>query len=277
MKKKSIILILLLLPLLWLSYCKTESTEVDYNPNVLTSKDYIRAEDEVYEIVNAFLKGIYDSLVVNDGYGYIDACEVIYEQGDNALIFSYGEVNRMCQDNKFRRGLFNADFSGDVFSVGVTATIKTDSLFVDDYLIEASMKIKNLGLNGNNLPQFSLIVDTSLVMLPDTTKTNGVSLKTEFLMVWEEGSLTPAVHEDDLYLITGTASGVSSEGYEFSTTVLDPLYNYVDCFWISQGINQITVPSASVPTGEIDYILDDGCFNEFYFYFNDNLFYDVIK
>jgi hypothetical protein len=96
-------------------------------------------------------------------------------------------------------------------------------------------------------------------------------------MLWQDGSLTPTIHEDDLYLVSGTAEGISSDGYEFTIAVQEPLYDYIDCFWISQGINQITVPSAAFPTGDIDYILDDGCFNAFHFYFNDNLFYDIIK
>lgn len=277
MKTNIIIMLLLLLPILWLSSCKTESNEIDYNPNVLSAKDYIRAEDAILEIVNSFFKGVNDTLVNNNGYGYIDACDVTYHPNVNLMIFAYGNVNRMCQDNKFRRGLFNANFSGQVFQEGVTATLVTDSLFVDDYPVETTIEIKYLGLNGDNFPEYVLKVNTSLIMLPDTTKINGVSLTTDFLMVWSQGSQTPPIHEDDLYLISGTASGISADGYLFTATVLDSLYDYLDCFWISQGINQITVPSAEFPTGEIDYILVDGCFNEFNFYFNDNLFYDVIK
>jgi hypothetical protein len=276
MKKISII-ILFLLPLLWLSACKDKLTEVDYNPNILSSKDYIRAEDAILEIVNAFFKGIHDTLIINNGYGYIDACDVIYYPSENSMIFGYGNVNRLCQDNKFRRGLFNVTFSGQVFLEGVTANIITDSLFVDDFLIEATMEIQNLGINDNNLPEYSLKVISGLIMIPDTTKINGVNLSTDFYMVWAEGSLTPPIHEDDIYLISGTASGVSSDGFEFSVDIQEPITDYVDCFWISQGINQITVPSAEFPTGDIDYITEDGCYNEFHFYFNDNLFYDFIK
>jgi hypothetical protein len=275
--KNNIIILLLLLPMLWWNSCKTGSSEIDYNPDVLSSKDYIRAEDAILEIVNSFFKGINDTLVVKYGYGFIDACDVTYYPSQNLIIYAYGNVNRMCQDNKFRRGLFNANFSGPVFQEGVTATIVTDSLFVDDYPVEATIEIQNLGLNGENFPEYSLIVDTSLIMLPDTSKINGISLKTDFLMIWLEGSQTPPIHEDDLFQISGTTAGISTDGYPFTTTVMDPLYDYVDCFWISQGINQITVPSAEFPSGEIDYIIDDGCFNKVYFYFNDNLFYDAIK
>jgi hypothetical protein len=244
---------------------------------MLASKDYIRAEDAIFEIVNSFFKGIRDSLVVNHGYGYIDACDVSYHPAENSINFGYGAVDRLCEDNKFRRGLFSATFEGPLFQDWVTANIVTDSLFVDDFLIEATIEIQSLGPNDNDLPEFSLKVISSLIMLPDTTKINGVNLSTDFQMIWEEGSLTPSIHEDDIYLVSGTALGVSSDGFEFSVDVKEPLADYVDCFWISQGISEITVPSAEFPTGDIDYIMEDGCYNQFYFYFNDNLFYDFIK
>jgi len=275
--KNFIRILLLFLPILWLSSCDNTSSEVDYNPNLSASRDYIRAEDAIMEIVNSFFKGVNDSLVLNYGYGYIDACDVAYHPSDNSLVFGYGHADRLCQDNKFRKGLFRATFSGPIFIQGVKADIVTDSLFVDDFLIEATMEIQNLGINDNNLPEYSLKVISSTIMLPDTTKINGVKLTTDFLLIWFVGSLTPPIHEDDLYLITGSSSGFSSDGIEFSTDIQDSLYNYVDCFWLSHGINMITVPSAVIQTGDIDYITDDGCFNEFNFYFNGNLFYDVIK
>lgn len=97
------------------------------------------------------------------------------------------------------------------------------------------------------------------------------------MMVWTEGYQTPEIHEDDTYMITGSASGLSSDLYEFSVNITDSLVNYVDCYWLKSGKSQITVPSAAYPDGIIDYIEEDGCYNEFHFYFNDNLFYEVIK
>jgi len=275
MKKINLILPFLL-PLLWLSACDEKATEVDYNPNVLSSKDYIRAEDAVLEIVNAFFKGVHDTLVLNLSYGYIDNCDVIYYPADNSMTFRYGEVNRFCQDNKFRRGLFQANFSGQVFEEGVNTNIKTDSLFVDDMLVEANLDIQNLGINDNNLPGYSLKVASCTIMLPDTSN-NIVSISADFIMEWAEGSTTPEIHEDDIYVITGTASGLSSDGFEFSIDIQDSLVDYLDCFWISQGISQITVPAGEFQTGDIDYISVDGCNNEIYFYFNNNLFYDFLK
>jgi hypothetical protein len=231
----------------------------------------------VFEIVNAFFKGVHDTAVHNSGFGYIDACSVRYYPESDSMSFGYGDVDRFCVDNKFRRGRFIAEFDGQVFEEGVTVSIVTDSLYVDDLLYEATMEISNSGLNSENLPEYLLIVSSSTVILPDTNKQNGISMEADYLLVWAEGSTTPEIHEDDTYQVEGTASGISSDLYAFSVQIQEPLSNYLDCCWISYGFSQITVPVAQYPTGTIDYISEDGCNNEMHFYFNDNLFYEIIK
>lgn len=257
--------------------CQTKEKEVDYNPDVLSAKDYVVAEDAVFEIVNAFFKGIHDTAVINEGYNYIDACSIYYYADGDSMTFGYGTVDRMCEDGKFRRGLYRVHFSGNVFDEGVVANIKTDSLFVDDSLYVAEMQITNEGLNMSNLQEYRLQVTSSSYILADTNKINPVRITTDFIMEWAEGYQTPQIHEDDLFNITGTAAGVSSNLYEFSIVIREPLANMLDCFWIQSGLSEITVPVATYPTGTIDYILSDGCFNEFHFVFNGNLFYQVIK
>lgn len=266
-----------LLFLLMITSCEDNSSEIDYNPNVLSAKDYIRAEDAIFEIVNAFLKGVHDTLVMQTGYGYIDHCDVAYSAAENSITYSYGDVNRLCGDDKFRRGMFKATFTGPIFEEGTSAQLLTDSLFVDDYLVEAGMIIENTGLNASNKIAYDLNLTSSDIHLPDTSKTIGVNLSADFVLAWHQGSATPEIHEDDIFLVTGSASGTSTDNYVFSIEIQDPLENHLDCRWISSGISRITVPVSQFPSGMIDYIISDGCNNYFYFYFNENQFFDQIK
>jgi len=275
--KKNILFLLLIIPILWFGSCNKKTTELDYNPNVLSSKDYIRAEDAMFEIVNTFFKGVHDSLVEGICFGYIDDCEVCYFPDENLMTFGYGSVNRYCTDNKYRRGSFLAQFSGPVFDEGVTANLKTDNLIVDDSLVEAEMDIRYMGINSTNRPEYNLNLSYCKIKLPDSTKVNGVTISADLTLVWQEGYLTPEIHEDDTYFISGNASGISSDSYEFTVAIEDPLENYLDCFWISSGISKLTVSTGDFPTGDIDYILEDGCFNEMHFYVNENMFYDFLK
>jgi hypothetical protein len=275
--KTRLLLLLLAVPIVWLSSCKEKTSEIDYNPNVLSAKDYVRAEDAMMELFTAFFKGIHDTLVANHGYGLIDNCSVTRWPGDTIMTFGYGEVNRLCMDGKRRRGLFVAAFDEPVFEDGVTANIFTDSLFVDDSLVEATMEIKNLGLNISDIPEFSMMVTSSAISAQDTNKLNKIRIIADFTLVWSAGYSTPEIHEDDTLTLTGAASGTSADLYSFSIIIQEPLKNYIDCYWIRDGKSQITVPAGEYPTGDIDYIYDDGCYNEIHFYFNGNLFYDFLK
>jgi hypothetical protein len=276
MKKLSFV-ILVCLALAGLYSCKTTTTETDYNPNVLSAKDYLRAEDAMFEIVDTYFKGILDTLVIEHCYGYIDNCEVCWYPADSLLTFGYGSVNRMCQDGKFRRGSFNVYFSGEKWDVGVKASLLTDQLYVDDSLVEASMVLTNNGLNADNIKEFALNVSYCKIRLQDSTKINPINISADFILEWAEGSSTPEIHEDDTYLVSGTASGTSSDGFVFSVEIQDTLVNHIDCYWISSGLSKIIVPEADFQTGTIDYLLNDGCFNEINLYFNDNKFYDILK
>ena len=266
-----------LLILLNLFSCKENTSEIDYNPIVRSSKDYVQAEDGIFEILNSFFKGIHDTTVLNTSYNYIDACDVLYYESGDSMQFSYGEVDRYCQDGKFRRGLFMAKFSGQVFDEGVTAHLYTDQLIVDFFPVEATIDIVNLGLNSSNLPEYSVKVTSSSFMNPDTSRVRDIELITDYILEWFQGSATPSTHEDDTYMVSGSSSGISSDNYSFSVIILEPLCNYIDCNWITCGTSQITVADADYPTGVVDYLLEDNCNNLIYFYINNNLFYDVIK
>lgn len=250
--------------------------EVDYNPNVLSSKDYVFAEDALFEVVNAFLKGIHDTSVIQYGYGFIDYCDVSWIPAENKMRFGYGDVDRFCEDGKFRRGTFYARFNGPVFEQGTRAEITTDSLFVNNNLLECSASIEHIGPGNDGHIVYRLQVTDSRIILPDTTGLFTVSLMTDFEMSWIEGSSTPSIHEDDLFQVEGSAEGTSGNGYSFQLSISAPLENFIDCYWISSGYSQMTVSSARYPEGDIDYIVDDGCFNKVYFYVNDNTFFDYI-
>ncbi len=268
----SIIFLLAFLP----ACIDNTNDEVDYNPNILSSKDYVFAEDAIFEVVNSFLKGIHDTSVVNFGYGFIDYCDVSWVPSENKMNFGYGDVDRYCEDGKFRRGGFVAAFEGTVFENGTRAEIITDSLFVNNNLLQCSFTVENLGPGNDGVIVYKLIVTDSEIILPDTAIVSTVSLVADFDMKWNEGAATPSVHEDDLFLVTGTANGISGTGYSFQLSVTESLENYIDCYWISAGGSRMTVSSARYPDGDIDYIADDGCFNKVFFYVNENTFFDFI-
>jgi hypothetical protein len=260
-----------------LASCRERNEEIDFNPNVLSAKNYVYAEDDFIEIFNVILKGVTDTAVINSGYGYIDNCSIENFPDENLMHFHYGEVNRWCPDNKFRRGQYYANFSSSGFLPGVTAIITFDSLFVDDALVQGEITITNLGLNADNKFQFSYKVQNGLITKTDSANSFVIGYQTDFTVTWTQGSETPFVHDDDIMVLTGTSSGTSSKNQNFTLSVKEPVYDYFDCNWLVKGIYDITVPGAKVQTGTIDYITDDNCFYQVNFYFEDNLFFEYLK
>ena len=275
--KSRYLLILLATLVIFLSSCTEEGEETDYNPNVKSSRDYIFAEDIYFEIINIFFKGITDTSVVQGGYAYLDNCGIIYKPMEDKMVFEYGGVNRWCPDNKYRRGRFNATFYGPFFTQGSSVTFMTDSLFVDNHLVEAAMSAEFLGPDNGGKHQLTFVVTDGKITLNDTVNLSVIHYTSDFLLTWEMGQQTPYTHEDDMLLVTGNSSGISIDNIDFSLAIQEPLMNYLDCFWIASGNHRITVPSATVPEGTIDYIASDNCFYKVNFFFGESEFYDYLK
>lgn len=276
MKSNYKLLIVFFLLIFWGS-CTEEENEIDYNPNVKSSRDYIYAEDIFFEIINIYFKGITDPAVLDSNYKYIDNCAITLNPAGSMMTFSYGTVNRWCPDNKYRRGSFRAHFNSGPFEPGTTVTFSIDSLFVDDDQVAAEMSSAFLEPSGTGEKQFSFTIDSGQVILFDTVESPVILYNASFLFTWAEGEQTPGNHDDDLLLVTGSSGGISKDNVEFQVTVQEPLEDYLDCFWITAGTHQITTPSATTNAGIIDYITEDGCNYEVDFYFGESYFYDFLK
>ena len=191
--------------------------------------------------------------------------------------FDYGGVNRWCPDNKHRRGRFIASFDGPLFEKGTMVNFATDSLFIDNDLAEVIMDSEFLGPDNAGKHQLTFHVSKGLIMLDDTVNVVTLEFQPDYLLTWEEGQQTMENHGDDMFLVTGSSRGMNRDNTEFEVVIQDPLINYLDCFWIVSGTHQISVLSAEVSQGTIDYISVDDCFYQVDFYFGDSQFYDYLK
>lgn len=256
--------------------CEETPDAIDYNPNVRSARNYIYAEDVYLEIFNIFFKAIHDSTLLANGYTFLDDTDIENHQTEDNYHFHYGVEDRYCGDNKWRRGTFIAQFDGPVFEVGTTATITTDSLFVNYDLVECTMVIRNLGKNALDKFEFEYIITDGKITLADSTETMYIQYETDEVITWNEGDHSPQDPDDDILSITGMASGYSVKGEYFTVTIQQTLFDKLSCNWIVEGVSGINVPSATALNGTIDYLLEDDCNYEVHFIFNDNLFYEFL-
>ena len=273
--KKSYYLIILFVVALFSQSCKETPDAVDFQPNIQAAKDYIIAEDIFIEVFNVFFKAVQDTTLISSGYSDIDACGVL--KGMNNLTFDYGQADRLCPDNKFRRGDFVAVFDGEMFVEGTKATLSLNDFFVDGDKVEGSITIENLGKNTSDKVKYTFKLKTGKITWADTTQVSFMQYTIDYQMTWQVGDHTPGVPEDDILTIIGKAAGVSTLGDAFDLNINQDLYDRLDCNWIVLGVANLNIPSAQVLNGTIDYILEDDCNYRVNFNFNDNLFYHNLK
>jgi hypothetical protein len=270
-------LLIILVILAFNESCKEKTSQIDYNPNVNSSSQYIKSEYAFVQYFDIFFMGIHDTNLVNTGVTTIQQCKISWADSTR-LELSYADYNHLCDDGLYRRGIYYADFTGDFNSEGGKAVITFDSmLFNIDWKVGGSIELENLGMVAGKYTYSFKVLNGSL-SIPDTLnhKFDTFTYNTDYTITWQDGYQTPGIPEDDLLLFQGTANGVTINEESWETTINEPLYNALDCFWIVQGLCDIKVPGANKTDGTIDYLTDDGCNYMVDFYFDQNRFYDEL-
>lgn len=119
---------------------------------------------------------------------------------------------------------------------GAVRTLSFDQFFIEGVQIEGSKTITNAGVNTSGLPSFNVNVDETLTF-PDGTTATHQAVRNR---VMTEGSGTQA-RFDDVWTITGNASGVNRKGDSYTVTITTPLVKKNPCAWIGAGVIEFTV------------------------------------
>lgn len=259
MKKQSFFAVLaLVISGLIISSCNKKES---YNTSF--SEDYAYAEsvfgdisdisDEAYEKGSKGHKS-------GDGAGVIlsDCAEITinFSSTPYQLIVDFGEENCLCNDDRYRRGKVIVTFDGLYHEAGTTIKHTLENYYVDDDQVEGTKTVINKGLNENKNIWFDVEETGVITKAGDGGTITWNSLRQR---EWIEGDSTFNIW-DDVYLLTGTASGSSDQKTEGSATsltnswemeIMKPLRVELDCRWIPSGSIEINLES--IPTALLDY------------------------
>lgn len=245
MKKKSVfIAIVFLISGLTLSSCLKEKKTYDtsfsqdhaYVENVFNNVSGIA--DEAYE-----LGSNRSGLELATSYYLSECTEVILDLSTNPYLLSidFGEENCLCNDGRYRRGKILTTFTGMYREPGTVITHTLENYFVDNDKVIGTMIITNTGLNEQEHMQYDVQVDGEVHKANNGRIINWTS---DRIHEWIEGRESSEI-TDDVYLISGTASGESSDSTsEGSTTKLvntwqmhttSPLRVALNCKWVNAG------------------------------------------
>jgi hypothetical protein len=143
----------------------------------------------------------------------------------------YGNTNCQGPDGGFRRGQIIATLSGNYRDSLTTISISTNNYFLNDNSISGTYTISNKGRNAAGHPCFSETVTNGKCI---RLHSNPVSWNSRFTREWIQGDTSATVF-DDVYLITGNATGTSSESNSFAVATYTPLRFAMNCPWFESG------------------------------------------
>ena len=162
--------------------------------------------------------------------GRIEASELLptcasgnYDASTQTLTIDFGAAGCLCMDGRIRRGKVVAVFDGKYRTKGAVTTVSLDSYSVDGLSVEGTNTITNLG-NAAGHFAYSYEVRGAKVMLEDGAT---VTWMTDATVERIEGDGTLTIW-DDVYLATGSSTGVNRRGINFTANTQTPLKKRIE-------------------------------------------------
>lgn len=156
--------------------------------------------------------------------GILTSCATITFDSVNGadqdtLHINFGPNNCIGNDGRNRRGEIIVYYSGGYRDVGSVHTITFNNYFVNDHQVLGTKTVTNLGPNNAGHLVYDINVNGQIVLANNAGTITWVSQRQR---EWVQGESTP-LWNDDVYSITGSASGTGSDGHTFTATITSAL------------------------------------------------------
>lgn len=165
------------------------------------------------------------------------------------LTLDFGAGCTSSYDGRTRKGKLTAVFTGPYVNSGTQITITPDNYYVNGYKLEGTKIITNNGRVNGNL-SFTDQDINGRITKPDGGVITWESTRTN---TWVSGETTTGILGilDDVYSITGYATGVTSDGTDYRIDITTPLEKSIACPYVDQGVLSYTVNGSQIAT--LDY------------------------
>jgi hypothetical protein len=183
--------------------------------------------------------------------GYMGTCVLAtldFTTMPYTLVIDFGATNCLCDDQKYRRGKIIVNFNGNYWATGTVISYSFDNYFINDNQITGTKTVTNMGRNSSNNFWWNTVVNGSVIKANNGGTFTWSSTRQH---EWTEGETTPFIWWDDVYLITGSASGTSVDGKTYTIAITSPLRKKLNCEWLQSGTLNIQVEG--LPLIVLDY------------------------
>ncbi|MCW3788752.1 hypothetical protein [Plebeiibacterium sediminum] len=247
MKTRNLLLSTLVLLGVSFTACDKEDTKSLSNDMDVNLEEQTAAVDDIVESVfdeldasltmDVELGGTTELKSVYEEVGCPTVDIVLPEEGRYPIqvTFDYGTENCEDRHGRLKRGKIVVIKTGPHWEAGSERTVEFVDFYVNENRVEGTRKFKNEGQNNDLNWQFSINIDVTVVTTEGITWTR----KADKIRTMIAGADTPRNIWDDEFLITGTSSGTSSEGYEVAREITSPLYVQRICRFPLSGIIEI--------------------------------------
>ncbi|HNU55689.1 MAG TPA: hypothetical protein PKN30_03800 [Flavobacteriales bacterium] len=220
---------------------ESEPIDLDYT----SASDNARAEDAFNDMLAQVDKAVVD-------YGLRDLCDptVTFDttSSPRTITLDFGEVNCTALNGRTRRGRIRVSYTGRYRDIGTVITITPENYHVNDLHIQGAKTVTNLGPDSDGHLQFDVLESGSVTASDGSWTATHAAHRTR---TWIQGQDTEMIL-DDVYLISGSGSGVNRNGVPYTVSISTPLRIALSCPFITQGIVHV------IPQGRPDRVIDYG-------------------
>lgn len=144
--------------------------------------------------------------------------------GYDTITVSFGSVNCLCNDGRYRRGSVQFVYNGPYTTTGTVITITPSNYFVNDHQVQGTKTVTNNGSGTGYMMRHTIVVNGTII------KSNGggtITWSSTRTRDWVSGD-SISMWNDDVYHINGSANGTSASGNSFTSTITSPLVRKFD-------------------------------------------------
>ena len=164
------------------------------------------------------------------------------------LVINFGASKCLCWDGYYRRGKIICTFNGPYWQQGTIITYTFENYAVNDNQVMGTKVVTNMGRNASQHMYWTVVVSGQVIKANNGGTLTWNSNRT---IEWTVGDTTPFVPWDDVFQITGTATGTNPDNTSYTCTIVLPLVKKINCQWLVSG--SIDIQITSIPLITVDY------------------------
>lgn len=143
-----------------------------------------------------------------------------------------------------RKGKLHIEISAPFWQEGSVKTIKPEDFSIDGYKLEGTKTLSYMGKNDEGKHYQTVSLRNGVIHFPDGTT---ILRETDRTRTWSEGDDSPLNFTDDIWTITGKASGTTRLGESYTNQITNPLLFDLSCRWkLVQGEITVEVPEHTI-------------------------------